>query len=179
MGKNVLVICSSLRKNSNSEALAAAFAKGARDAGNGVKEITLRGKEIKFCNGCLSCQKTGRCTINDDAADIVGEMRAAQVIAFATPIYYYGISGQLKTLLDRANPLYGSDYRFEDIYLLSAAADDEKDTDSRAVTALEGWIDCFERAKLAGTVFAGGVNEAGDIKGHTSIDRAYKMGRGI
>ena len=56
--KKILVISSSLRRNSNSDALAEAFAKGAAEAGNEVETITLKGKELHFCTGCLTCQKT-------------------------------------------------------------------------------------------------------------------------
>lgn len=108
--KKILVISSSLRHDSNSDALAEAFAKGAAEAGNEVESITLKGKNLHFCTGCLACQKTQKCVIADDAPAIVNKMYAADVIAFATPIYYYGMSGQLKTLLDRANPLFTTDY---------------------------------------------------------------------
>ena len=74
---------------SNSEALADAFARGASDAGHTVEKITLRGREIGFCNGCLACQRTQRRVIADDAPAIVERMRDADAIAFATPIYYY------------------------------------------------------------------------------------------
>ena len=106
---NVLVISSSLRNGSNSELLAHEFAKGAKEAKNEVEEISLKGKKLEFCTGCLSCQKTKKCCIADDSADIVRKMHDADVIAFASPVYYYGISGQLKTLLDRANPLYDTE----------------------------------------------------------------------
>ena len=106
-------------------------------------------------------------------------MHDAEVIAFATPIYYYEMSGQMKTMLDRANSLYGSDYRFGDIYLLSAAAEDKEDVDQRAVSGLEGWIACFERARLSGTVFAGGVDGTGEIKGHPALESAYEMGKAV
>lgn len=177
--KNVLIISSSLRKGSNSEALAAEFARGAADAGNKVKLISLRDKDIRFCRGCLACQKTQKCVIADDAQSIVAKMHDADVIAFASPIYYYEMSGQLKTLLDRANPLYPSDYRFRDIYMLTSAAEDEPSTPERAVSGLTGWIDCFEKAHLAGTVFAGGVNEPGEVKGHPALAEAYTAGKNI
>lgn len=177
--KKILIISTSLRGVSNSHLLAESFAKGARDAGNDVELITLHDKEIRFCIGCLSCQKTGKCVFKDDAPAIVEKMHDADVLAFTTPIYYYEMSGQLKTLLDRANPLYGGDYRFKDIYMLTTAADDEKSTPERAVSALEGWIECFDRARLAGTVFAGSVTEPGEIKGHPSLKTAYEMGSKI
>lgn len=174
--KNILVISSSLRRGSNSEALASEFARGAADAGNTVETITLRDNTINFCRGCLACQKTQKCVISDDARAIVAKMHDADVIAFASPIYYYEMSGQLKTLLDRANPLYPSDYRFRDIYMLTSAAEDEPGTPERAVSGLTGWIDCFEKARLAGTVFAGGVNSPDEIKGHPALAEAYSAG---
>ena len=67
MSKKVLIISTSLRGNSNSEALAHEFAKGAKDAGNEVTEITLCDKNIGFCKGCFACLKLGYCVINDDA----------------------------------------------------------------------------------------------------------------
>lgn len=177
--KKVLVISSSLRLRSNSEALADEFARGASEAGNEVEKVTLREKDIRFCKGCLACQKTQRCVINDDAPAIVEKMHDADVIAFASPIYYYEMCGQLKTLLDRANPLYSSDYRFRDIYMLTSAAENEAHVPERAVTGLTGWIDCFEKAHLAGTVFAGGVSEPGETERHPSLMCAYEMGKAI
>lgn len=179
MNKKVLVISTSLRNNSNSEALADSFARGAEEAGNQVERISIRDKKISFCKGCLACLKAGKCIIRDDALEIAEKMHDAEVIAFATPIYYYEMSGQMKTMLDRANSLYGSDYRFGDIYLLSAAAEDKEDVDQRAVSGLEGWIACFERARLSGTVFAGGVDGTGEIKGHPALESAYEMGKAV
>lgn len=177
--KKVLIVSSSLRMRSNSEALADSFARGAAEAGHRVEKVTLRDKEIRFCKGCLACQKTGKCVIDDDAPAIVAKMRDADALVFATPVYYYEMSGQLKTLLDRANPLYGSDYRFRDIYMLTAAAEDGEWVPGRAVSGLEGWIACFERARLAGTVFAGGVTGPGETEGHPSLLRAREMGKTI
>ena len=85
----------------------------------------------------------------------------------------------MKTMIDRANSLYDSDYKFTDIYMLSSAAEDEPGVPERAVSGLTGWIDCFERAHLVGSVFAGGVNEPGTIKGHEALEKAYEMGKHI
>lgn len=177
--KRILIISSSLRKGSNSEALADAFARGAEEAGNIVGKISLRDKEIRFCRGCLACQKTQKCVIVDDAQAIVAMMHDADVIAFASPIYYYEMSGQLKTLLDRANPLYPSDYHFRDIYMLTSAAEEEQSTPMRAVAGLTGWVDCFENAHLAGTIFAGGVTAPDEIQGHPALEKAYSAGKNV
>ena len=177
--KKVLVISTSLRGVSNSHALAEAFAQGARQGGNEVELLTLHHMDIKFCIGCLSCVKTGKCVIPDDAPAITAKMHDADVLVFATPIYYYEMSGQMKTLLDRANPLYGGDYHFTDIYLLTSAAEDEEHVPSRAISGLEGWIECFDRAHLAGTVFAGGVTAPGEITGHPALAKALGMGQKV
>ena len=88
MGKNVLVVSTSLRKNSNSHTLALAFAEGAREAGHDVETVSLRGKRIEFCRGCLACQSGATCPLHDDAAAIVERIVAADAVAFATPIYF-------------------------------------------------------------------------------------------
>lgn len=119
MAKKVLIISTSIRPNSNSEILANAFADGARTSGNEVELISLKNKTIDFCKGCFACQKLGHCVIKDDANAITEKMLNADVIVWATPIYYYEMSGQMKTMIDRANPLFTLDYRFRDVYLLS------------------------------------------------------------
>ena len=177
--KKVLIISTSPRKNGNSDLLAQAFAEGAKEAGHDVGFVAFRDKNIQYCRGCLACQTLGRCVIDDDAVAITEKMQHADVIAFATPIYYYEMSGQLKTLLDRANALFPSDYAFRDVYLLASATEDEPDTDERAIHGLEGWIACYEKCRLAGTVFAGGVTEPGAIAGHPALETARAMGAAI
>ena len=179
MSKKVLILSSSPRKGGNSETLAAAFAQGAREAGNQVETVSLREKQVGFCKGCLACLKLGHCVIKDDAVEIADKMHDADVLVFATPVYYYSVSGQLKTVLDRANPLFGTDYGFTKAYLLATAAEDEPETVEGTVKAVQGWVDCFERCELADTVFAGGVNEIGEINGHPALKRAYQVGKEI
>lgn len=179
MHKKVLIISTSPRRGGNSDSLADAFAQGAREAGHAVEQISLSDKTIGFCKGCLVCQKTQRCVIRDDADSIAQNMLTADVLVFSTPIYYYGMCGQMKTMLDRANPLYSSEYQFRELYLLACAAEDEASTVEGTVRGLQGWIDCFEKAHLAGTVFAGGVSAVGDIKGHPALQKAYEMGKTV
>ncbi|HIT33515.1 MAG TPA: flavodoxin family protein [Candidatus Faecousia intestinigallinarum] len=179
MSKHILIIATSLRPRSNSDALADAFLAGAESAGHAVEKVSLKGKSLAFCRGCMACQQTGACPIPDDVPEVLEKMRRADVIVFATPIYYYEMCGQMKTLLDRANPLYGSNYSFRDIYFLATAAEDLPEVPHRAISGLQGWIDCFEKAALAGSVFAGGVNEQGEITGHPALQTAYTMGASV
>lgn len=179
MSKKVLILSSSPRKGGNSETLASAFAKGASDAGHQVETVYLREKNYGFCKGCFACLKLGHCVIKDDAAEITEKMHDADVLVFVTPVYYYSVSGQLKTMLDRANPLFDTDYAFTKAYLLATAAEDEPETVEGAEKAVQGWVDCFERCELAGTVFAGGVNDVGDIAGHPALEEAYETGKQV
>lgn len=81
---------------------------------------------------------THRCVLNDDSQEIVSEIKESDVLVFATPVYYYEMSGQMKTLLDRCNPLYNSDYKFKEVYLMTSAAENEE---SAMDGALKAWND--------------------------------------
>ena len=176
--KNILILSTSPRKDGNSEMLAREFARGAEEAGHNVELISLRGKAIGFCKGCLACQKTQRCVIHDDADAIVRKMKDAEVIAFATPIYFYEMCGQMKTLLDRLNPLYSTDYSFRDIYMIATAAENDETAFEKAYNGLQGWVDCFEKASLKGIVSGGGIDAANTAASHVDVmKKAYELGK--
>lgn len=178
MGKKVLVISSTPRKGGNSMALAEAFAEGARKSGNEVRLVSLRQKAVRFCTGCLSCQKTLKCAINDDVGEILELMRDCNVLVFATPVYFYGMSGQLKTLLDRTNPIYSDKYNFRDIYLIAAAADPDESAIDGAVNGINGWIECFQKAKLKGVIRGVGATGVGEIS-PDKLKSAEAMGESV
>jgi multimeric flavodoxin WrbA len=179
MNQSILIITSSLRRNSNSSLLANSLASGASEAGNKVEIISLIDKQINFCHGCLACQKTHRCVIKDDMLSINEKIKKADILVFATPIYYYEMSGLLKTVLDRANPLYGTDYSFRKVYLLTSAADEEITTPSRAIEGIKGWVSCFPKAHFVSYLFAGGVTAEGEIKDKPILQEAYKLGKSL
>lgn len=176
MSKKVVVLSTSLRTNSNSESLAKSFVDGAKDSGNEVKYISLKNKDIRFCIGCLACQKTGHCVIKDDVVDIMNSVLEADVVVWATPVYYYEMSGQMKTLIDRLNPMFSKDYKFRDVYLLATAAEEGDEVFEKVITGLNGWIDCFEKTSIKGTVFCGGVSDGGAISDNSKLKEAYNMG---
>lgn len=179
MTKKVVIISTSLREKSCSDALAREFARGAESAGHEVEVIGLKGKRLAFCTGCLACQSKGACVIDDDANAIADRVLEADAVAFATPIYYYEMSGQMKTLLDRLNPMYPKEHKFRDIYLLATAAADGDKVFERCERGLEGWIVCYESVRLAGKVYCGGVDAPGGIAGSKKLAEAYEMGRSV
>ncbi len=176
----VLIITTSLRAKSNSDILAGRLAEGAKDAGNQVEHVSLKGRKIQFCIGCLACQKTQKCVLDDDAIEIAEKVKNADTLVFVTPIYYYEMSGQMKTLLDRMNPLYTTDYKFRRVYMLTTAAEDEETVPEKAVNGLQGWVDCFEKAELSGSLFCGGIDEPGMAESKSeALEAAYRFGRSI
>ena len=106
MGKNVIVISSSPRKNGNSDLLCNEFIKGAQEAGHNAEKIFLRDCKINYCTGCGYCNSNKSCIQKDDMEVCINKLIKADVIVFATPIYFYSISGQMKTFIDRLCPKY-------------------------------------------------------------------------
>lgn len=90
------------------------------------------------------------------------------------------MSGQMKTLLDRFNPLFQSDYSFREVYLITAAGDDDSKAVNTTIKGLQGWIDCFDKAKLSGVIRGIDITEIGDVKQQVKmLNEAYEMGKAI
>ena len=116
------------------------------------------------------------CVQKDDIADIMAKVKNAEVIVYATPIYYYEMCGQMKTLLDRLNPLYSADYLFRDIYyMIATAAENDESAFEKAYNGLQGWVDCFEKASLKGMVGGGGIDVANTAEDHVGRKMAQEM----
>lgn len=179
MLKKVIIVSSTPRKGGNSEILAEEFAHGAREAGNVVKFIRVRDLPLRFCTGCLYCQSHDGCVLQDGMNELYAEFSSADALAFATPVYYYAVSGQLKTFLDRLNPLFPRKNAFRDVYLLATCADEDRSATNGAVKDMEGWIECFEGARLAGVVYGTGAADAGDVKKTAAPQEAYTFGKNL
>lgn len=99
MNKNVLILSSSPRRGGNSDRLCDPFLQGCKDAGHTVEKIFLKDKHINYCTGCGICSMYGKpCPQKDDAAEVIEKMIAADVIVMATPVYFYTMSAQMKTI---------------------------------------------------------------------------------
>ncbi len=177
--KNVLIITTSLRNGSNSSMLAEYFKEGAISSGNKVEIVSLKNKNISFCRGCFACQKIGHCVIDDDANEITDKMAQSDVIVWATPVYYYEMSGQMKTMIDRANSLFSRERSFKDVYILATSDDNDPHTIDALVKGVEGWIKCMKGSRLAGKVFVGGIEEERAIEGNKGLQEAFDLGKGV
>ena len=180
MAKKVLVISTSMRNNANYDILADEFIKGAIASGNDAQKITLKDKKIAFCKGCLSCAHTKKCVIDDDVTEIFEKIKEVDVVVWATPVYYYAMSGQMKTLMDRMNALYSLDYKFREIYLIATAADVPKSAIKGTLDALKCWMSCFGGVKLMGAIEGTGLTSPNEVKAHNNyLLEAYNMGKSV
>ena len=93
-----MILSSSPRRGGNSDTLCDEFLRGAQEAGHEVEKIFLKDKTIHYCTGCGVCNEGKPCPQKDDAPEIVRKMVAADVIVLATPVYFYTMSAQMKTL---------------------------------------------------------------------------------
>ena len=177
--KNIIIVSSSPRKDGNSETLAKNFMRGATDAGNAVEYVSINDVDLKFCKGCFYCQSHDGCVIKDDMNGLYEKFQKADVLVFATPVYYYSVCGQLKTFLDRLNPLYPRDNKFKEIYLLCAAHDDNPAAMDGCVSDINGWIDCFDGVALKSVLRAVGVEKYGDVLKTNFPAQAYDMGKNV
>lgn len=179
MSKKILILGTSPRKNGNSNRLAFEFERGAKKAGNEVETIYLCDKTINFCKGCLACLQLKKCVINDDVNSINEKIQNSDVIVWATPVYYYCMSGQMKTMIDRSNPLFVTQNKFKEVYLLASAAENEESAMDGTIIGLQGWIDCHDGVELKGVIKAIGVDSIGAIDGNPVLNEAYELGKSI
>ena len=179
INKKVVVISASPRKGGNSDTLSDSFISGAKESGHNVKKIALREKEIHFCKGCYYCVKNeGKCVMSDDMADIIEDIIQADVLVMATPVYFYCMNGQLKTVIDRTVARY-TEIRNKEAYLIATAAEDGMHAMEGTITSFRSFLDCLVNVKEAGLVLGMGLNAKGDTKGKPIMQTAYEMGKSI
>ena len=179
MSKNVLIISSSPRKGGNSDTLCDQFKKGAEERGNYAEKIRLAELNIDYCSACYACKKTGYCVKNDDMKLVVEKLRKADVIVLATPVYFYTMSAQLKTMIDRTlGGAQQSGLENKEIYLIATAADG-KTAMERTIDGLRGYLECLPGAREQGVIYGAGAWQVGDIEGNPAMEEAYQMGKSI
>lgn len=176
--KKVFIVSSSLRAGSNSEVLAREFEKGAKEAGNEVEFLSLKNFDLKFCIGCLACQKIGRCVLDDDVKNVIEKISGSEILVFATPVYYYGMCGQLKTFLDRLNPLYIKNNKFKKVYLLGTCADTDENAFEKTEIAVDGWTCCFDGVSREKSLLAIGTDAPNSVSEKFKLE-AYELGKSL
>lgn len=179
MNKKVLILSGSPRKDGNSDILCDEFAKGAEASDNTVEKIRVAEKNIDFCRACYYCTKSnGECAIKDDMAEVLQKMIDADVIVFASPVYFYSIDAQLKALIDRTVARW-TEVKNKEFYYIMTAADSDKRAMETTLSCFRGYADCVNGAKEMGVIYGSGVYEKGEIKNSAAMKEAYTMGKNI
>jgi len=176
MSKRVLILSSSPRKRGNSNALCDRFLEGAREAHHQVEKVVLAEKKINYCIGCYTCGENGECVQEDDMSHILDSMLAADVIVLTTPVYFYSMCAQMKTVIDRTVARYMK-ITNKDFYFIVTAAVSKKVALERTIEGFRGFTSCLPGAKEKGIVYGTGAWEAGDILKSPAMDQAYEMGK--
>lgn len=177
MNKKVLILSGSPRKGGNSDVLCDQFAKGALESGNEVEKIRVADKHIGYCRACYAC-KTGACVLKDDMAEVLQKMIDADVLVLASPVYFYSIAAQLKTVIDRTVARW-TEVANKEFYYIATAADAENIAAETTLACFRGYADCVEGAKEMGVILGMGAYEKGEIVGNPAMAQAYEMGRGV
>ncbi|MDR0819541.1 MAG: flavodoxin family protein [Oscillospiraceae bacterium] len=176
MSKNILVLSGSPRKGANTDRLVDAFLKGAE--GKNVTLFRVADLTIGGCRGCGYCfTHDHTCVQQDDMPQILDALKNADAIALASPVYYFGLTGQLKTAIDRFYALLGSIPVKRAALLLTCGNPDVKVADAtiahfRAMSAFLGWED-------AGHVVIPGLHAPDEINGSALLADAERLGREI
>lgn len=177
--KNVLILAGSPRKNGNSAALCREFARGAEESGNAVELVFLRDRKIGYCQACYYCKThDGICAIQDDMAEILDKMDAADVIVLASPVYFYAIDAQMKALIDRTVARWLT-IRDKQFYYIMTAAEDSPTVMDCTLACLRGLAACLKGSSEGGIICGKGVYEPGAVKDKPVMAEAYAMGRAI
>ncbi len=182
MSRKITVLNGSPRSRGNTAALVRAFTEGAEQAGNEVVTFSLGSMNIRGCRGCFGGHSSRECPCvqKDDMAQIYPAVKAADVVVLASPLYYWGWSGQLKTALDRLFALEEADGNLlrgngRSAALLMAAEGHGFDD---AVLCFDHLLEHL-RWKNLGHVLAGGNMDTGDIEGKPELEEARRLGASI
>ena len=175
--KKILVVYASPRKNGNSTILAQAFCKGAEESGNSVTKYNLADKNIGNCLACDHCQHNhGKCIQQDDMAELIELLQSHDTLAIASPVYYLGIPGKLKTVIDRTYAESAIGRKIKNAVLLTAACKKEPEVTEvvvdyyKKLCAYLGWNNL-------GSISALGVNAAGEVLDTEYVNHSYLLGR--
>lgn len=179
MSKKILVLMGSPRIKGNTDLLADAFIEGAKESGNSITKINVCKNKTSGCLNCQYCVKhNGECVLKDGMDEIYPLLDKTDILVFATPLYYYGFSSQLKAVIDRfhAKSSMGGIKPMQSI-LLSVGADDEA-AFKPLITTYKAILDYLKWEDL-GIIAVGNTEEKGAITKTDGLEKAKKLGLSI
>ena len=174
----ILVLTGSPRKNGNSNTLAEHFINGAKEAGHEVTRFDAASSKVHPCIACNKCGMNGPCMFKEDFEVVREHIIPADLVAFATPMYYFGISAQLKTVIDRFYAINGEIHIPKKAVLMMTYANNSPRNESPILTYYEvlleylGWKD-------AGRIIVPGVWPTGAINQTPFPAQAFALGKSV
>lgn len=179
MAQNILVVNGSPRRGGNTEFLANAFVEGAREKGHNVTVFPVGSMNIRGCIDCKYCfEHDAECSQKDDMQLIYPDFAKADMIVFASPIYYYGFTAQIKAFIDRMYAYAQKRYHVTSAALLILCGDTDPQVLEPAIAEYRGFIGYME-LEDKGVVRGTGLNDRGDIAGAACLAEAKALGRSI
>lgn len=177
---HVLILVGSVRRNGNTQALAQACAEGARAAGHQVEIVSVADYHVHPCIGCEGCsQHSGnQCVQQDDMQKIYPKLLWADVVAAASPVYFYGVSAQLKAIIDRCHTPLRNQFHIQKLALLLVGGATLPTLFDAILCQYQMILDYF-RLSDGGRVLVSGVRAPGEIAGHPELQAAYALGKNL
>lgn len=174
----VLVLKGSPHINGTSNTLVNEFIKGAKEKGHNVEIVDVVHSSLHPCLGCDYCGMNGKCVQKDDGNQILEKILESDCLVFVTPIYYFGMSAQLKTLVDRfyARNMAITQKHLKVIYFAAAWNDDE--TVMKALDAHLDILTSYLEMEEVGRVLAKGAGYPSAIK-QVYLKEAYELGKNL
>lgn len=175
----VVVLVGSMRKYGNTDLLARAFTEGA-NKNNAVDIVSVADYKVNPCIGCNSCftRKDNKCFQNDDMDVIYEKLRTADIVVIASPVYFYGISAELKAIIDRLHTPMRNEFRIKKLALLLVGAASLPNLFDPIKLQYQLVLDFFHLENI-GMVLVRGVKDKGDIEGNEALKEAYELGLSI
>jgi multimeric flavodoxin WrbA len=175
----IVILVGSMRKGGNTDMLAKSFAKGA-SKNNIVELISVADYSVNPCIGCNSCFKreNNLCFQNDDMIKIYDKLRKADIVAVASPVYFYGISAQLKAIVDRLHTPMRNEFHIKKLALLLVGAATLPELFDPIKLQYQLILNFFNLEDV-GMVLVRGVKEKGDILRTDALKEAYNLGLSI
>lgn len=175
----VLAIHGSMRRKGNSAILCDEVLRGAKESGCETEKLEVKDLAIRDCLGCCACLSNGgHCVQKDDMEHIYDAMKSADVIIYASPIYYYTWNSTMKRVVDRSfaitNALSGKTF-----CLVTAMAAESEDYAELMLESFRKYIECIPGAREGGHVIGCGTNAPGDVRGTKAMGEAYALGKSL
>ncbi|MCL1941213.1 MAG: flavodoxin family protein [Synergistaceae bacterium] len=178
MRKNIVILSGSPRKNATTDRLVASFIEGAESAGNAVSCFRVADMKIGGCKACRHCfEEQSVCDQQDDMLSIYKELKKADVLVLASPVYFYSVSAQLKLAIDRIYALVKEGMPIKRALLLVTCGDEAEAAAATVLTFRQ--ILKYFKWEEAGIVIAPGLDQPEDIDGREELEQAKKLGQSI